>query len=245
MKKIILSLIAVLLITTLSAQADDSFDELEGIFNFYFVDAQNGKPLEGGEVIFEEIGDFTTDKNGKISVEFEDTEDKFYKITFAKAGYIKVGFDVEMQAGTFIKNQFSVSKKLQDEDLRIVLEWGKNPKDLDAHLVKKGGYHISYRNMKKAGENALLDIDDTKSYGPETITVFHLDKKGKYEFYIQDYTNKNNKKSKKLSKSKAIVRVYSQSGLIETFETPKKKKGTIWEVFEIKNGAIKSVNKIK
>ncbi len=41
---------------------------------------------------------------------------------------------------------YSISPTLPADNLRVVLDWGDEPQDLDAHFVKRGGYHVSYHD---------------------------------------------------------------------------------------------------
>ncbi|WP_447315671.1 YfaP family protein [Klebsiella michiganensis] len=54
------------------------------------------------------------------------------------------------------------------DSMRVVLGWGSSPSDLDSHMVYPGN-HIFFDH--KLGDNGNLDVDDTDSYGPETITL--------------------------------------------------------------------------
>ncbi|MBK6681726.1 MAG: hypothetical protein IPG53_17880 [Ignavibacteriales bacterium] len=90
---------------------------------------------------------------------------------------------MEVMAGTIIRNRYSISPKMPLGYLRVVLDWGDSPRDLDAHLVKTNGYHISYRNMMVSADGvAKLDRDDLDGQGPETITATSIDKNGEYLF---------------------------------------------------------------
>ena len=53
------------------------------------------------------------------------------------------------------------------EGLRVVLTWGKTPDDLDSHMI----FLATTLLENKTGTDAELDVDDTDSYGPETITL--------------------------------------------------------------------------
>ena len=129
--------------------------------------------------------------------------------------------------------------------MRIVLSWGAWPEDLDSHLftpydssLGDEGYHIFYSNQTDAaGDN--LDVDDTTSYGPETITI-PVVKDGLYKYYVVDYSNcsHGSPTSFDMSNSGAVVNVYTSSGLVATFHVPTGQSGVIWEVFEIRNGQI-------
>lgn len=64
---------------------------------------------------------------------------------------------------------YAISPVMENLDgLRVVLTWGKTPEDLDSHMIFPGN-NIFFGNQK--GTDAELDVDDTDSYGPETITL--------------------------------------------------------------------------
>lgn len=141
--------------------------------------------------------------------------------------------------------QINASPRLAEGEVRIVLTWGATPQDLDSHLFTPydnvfgdNTYHIWYGNKQDAVGNNL-DVDDTTGYGPETMTIPML-KNGLYKYYVADFTNcsDNNPTSYEMSASGAMVNVYTSNGLTATFTVPANVSGVIWEVFEIRNGAI-------
>ncbi|MEL7658086.1 MAG: hypothetical protein AAGU75_19505, partial [Bacillota bacterium] len=96
-------------------------------------------------------------------------------------------------------------------------------------------YHIWYGHMSDANANNL-DVDDTTSYGPETMTINHLGS-GLYKYYVADYTHcsSGDPASYAMSESDATVSVYTNLGLVASFHVPANRSGVIWEVFEINN----------
>ena len=223
---------------------DDSFSELEGKLSMYFLNALNAKPIKDADVVINNIGNFSTDRNGRI--QFTAPDDPFARIPVkvSKSGYVNTDFTLELKAGTIIMNRFSLSPEIPIRHVRMVLDWGESPRDLDAHLEKQNEYHISYRNKKRTKDGtAMLDPDDTNGFGPETITVTSLDYNGKYEYRIEDFSNRN-KKSDKLSKSGAEVKVYAKGRMMHHFKVPANQRGNNWIVFRIKNNEIISINTI-
>ena len=75
------------------------------------------------------------------------------------------------------------------------------------------------------------------------IDEFTSDANGKYEYRIEDFTNRN-KKSDKLSKSGAEVKVYAKGRMMYHFKAPVNQRGNNWTVFKIKNNEIISINTI-
>jgi uncharacterized protein YfaP (DUF2135 family) len=129
--------------------------------------------------------------------------------------------------------------------LRIVLDWDKSPADLDLHLVKSGGYHISYHNTIVASDgSAQLDRDDQDGYGAETITINRTDNNAVYTCYVHDYSNSSKNNSRYLSRSKAVVRVYNNNELTDTFYIPRDVKGNKWTVFQIRNATVEGVMRV-
>ncbi|MCB5249914.1 MAG: hypothetical protein LHW49_02015 [Candidatus Cloacimonetes bacterium] len=227
-------------------RTQDAFDELEfGELNLYFFNAINGEPIVNATVTLDGIGQFLTDKYGRIS--FEPLEDNYMQeVSFRSSGYINSVFDIEIRVGTIFFNRYSISPVMDINYFRVVLDWGKSPRDLDAHFEKKGQYHISYRNTKVLADGrGQLDRDETNGYGPETITVTHVKQDAQYEYFVHDYTNRNNRNSTNLSKSKATVKVYGNNQLLKVYQVPEKQKGSRWSVFRIENGEIVGINQVE
>jgi len=221
---------------------DEALRELElEELSLLFTDALTGKSIPDALVQIKGIGKFSTDTHGYVYFQIPEV-DGYYSVTFQKKGYITSTFDIETVVGSIFFNRFSVSPKMPIEYIRIVVDWGETPSDLDAHLVKKNNYHISYRNKKVSDDReANLDRDDTNSFGPETITINKVDENAEYSYFIHDYTNRNKGRSTKLSDSKACVKVYGEGDkLLKKYEIPRGSNGIFWKVFKIKNGEIES-----
>src|SRR5699024_7590317 len=92
-----------------------------------------------------------------------------------------------------------------------------------------------------------LDLDDTSSYGPETVTVLKHVTNGTYTYNVFNYSGwtvtDDNKMD--LAKSSAKVEVYKGSSLVKTYNVPTNKEGNMWKVFEIVDGEIKDINRIE
>jgi len=223
---------------------DDAFNEMGGKLSLHFFDAITGKPIPNGTVNIEKIGDFSTDLGGTVQFNIPDQDDA-YKVVFTKDGYIESTFKIEIVVGTIFFNRFSVSPQMPVENLRIVLDWNQSPRDLDAHFIKQGKYHISYRNMRVSSDKiTILDRDDMDGFGPETITSTKIDKDAVYYYLVHDYSNRNNPQSNLLSKSKATIKVFGNNQLLYVFQIPKEISGTTWSVFKIVDGKIMPINQI-
>ena len=229
---------------TMLAAMDDEMEALEnGKLVLRFVNAENANPVESATINIEGVGEFTSDMQGKVLIEPQ--PDKVYALHFSKPGFITATYNFEIVAGTIFRNRISVCQEIDFGSLRVVLDWGKNPADLDAHIVKEGDYHISYQNMHISNDGtAKLNRDDRKGFGPESITVKSIDNAAAYTFYVKNFSDANSPNSKALSKSKAMVRVYGNNQLLKSYSIKPDQKGTTWMVFTIMNGKIADKNQV-
>lgn len=222
---------------------EDLENEMEDKITLRFFNALNGKPITNADVFIEDIIEGKTDFEGKIL--FDIPEDKTYLINFSHPNYVNSILKLEVIVGTIFNNRFSISPLLPIGSLRVVLDWGNKPSDLDAHLIKQNDYHISFRNMKTNRDNsAMLDRDDLDGYGPETITVKNINNNSEYKYFIHNYTNKDASETKDLSNSKARVLVFGDNRLLQQIEINKNITGKFWNVFKIANGQIILINEI-
>lgn len=223
----------------------DAFNEMEGELTLYFFNALNGEPIEKAQVTIDGVGEYTTDDAGRVFFPIPE-EDGKYRVRFQHTGFISPTLKIEIMAGSLFFNRFSISPRMAPGTVRIVLDWGKKPPDLDAHLVKENTYHISYRDMSSYQDGvAKLDRDDRNGFGPETITIKRIDPAGTYTFYVHNYSDRHGPMSKSLSKSRARVLVYGgDNQLLHTFQVPQESSGIYWKVFDIRDGLIQPVNRI-
>ena len=233
----------------LNMNSEDVFGELDGYLTLRFFDAVEGTSIENATINIEGIGTFSSDETGKVT--FPQNENGFprkdgvYPATFQKDGYIKTPFNVEIKLGSLFHNRYSISPELNAKFIRVVLDWDKSPKDLDAHFIKENGYHISYRKMRISEDGmAELDRDARNGFGPETITIKEIQKSNKYYYLIHDYSNQGKDNSTRLSSSKGSIKIYADGKLYDTITIPNTGTGTIWNVFNIENGKINIINKI-
>ena len=171
----------------------------------------------------------------------------YYTAELSAAGYITAFISVYSLGGQDTGNQnASISPVLAAGEVRIVLTWDNAPADLDTHLTgpttSGPRFHVAYYALTvNDGSVASLDVDDTSSYGPETVTITSQIA-GVYRYYVHDFTNDGTNPSLALSNSGAQVKVYNSSGLAATFNIPANQGGTIWEVFELSGSTITPIN---
>ena len=149
----------------------------------------------------------------------------------------------------FFTYNFSMSPMLEGEQIRMVLNWGATPNDLDSHLltpeIEGNTHHIFYSNTGSytAVPYAKLDTDDTNGYGPETITINQLFA-GTYTYYIKNYSGGGSG----LKNSNAVVQVYNgESCAANIIEVPTDTNGLFWHVCDIDGatGDVTVVNQIQ
>lgn len=124
-----------------------------------------------------------------------------------------------------------------ETETRIVLTWGRDPWDLDSHLigptVGDGQFHTWYADTVYLYEDVLiadLDLDDVSSYGPETTTIRQV-MPGTYTFYVHNFSRTGT-----LATSEAKIEVYkgNVSEPTEVYAVPSETGDALyWIVFEM------------
>lgn len=172
------------------------------------INAQTGGGVSGAELeITPTQGDVITERStagGRYTVTLPDGN---YTVRIRCNGFVEEEFTLVVHRA--ISNQnFTISPQLAEGEIRIVLEWGASPSDLDSYLEGStdSGVRVntSFHNKQVVRDGnviAQLDVDDTNGYGPETTTIY--DPNGVYEFYVVDYTQ-----SGTMSNSGATVKIY-------------------------------------
>ncbi len=245
-----------LLILILSFSSFAQKDKMKGILDdemelmesdkqtLRFFDSQTGEPLPDATITIKDIGEYTTDSEGKVR--FPNQPDGYLSVVFKKEGYITTDFEVEIVADMIFFNRFSMSPKIDLGTMRIVLDWSDSPADLDAHLVKENNYHISFRDTQVLSDGTgQLDRDDMDGYGPETITITDIDDNASYEYFVHNWTDRSQSSSGRLGGSKATVKVFANNEFLGTVEVPRGPRGTKWSVFKIIGGEFKITNEIR
>jgi hypothetical protein len=170
-----------------------------------------------------------------------------YSVTAAVPEYVQGIITGISVGGTEVANQDVLLSPVGSEnEIRIVLSWGEHPSDLDSHLYGPNGnggrFHINYRSKGSldSAPNAGLDVDDTSSFGPETITVTRQHD-GRYRYSVHHYGG-----SGTISRSGAVVQVYRGSTLLGRFEPPSggSGQGDVWNVFELEGRNLRPINNI-
>ena len=197
-------------------------------------DSDSGNPVPDANVNIDEKWDVSTDEAGKASVPNE-VPDGEHSIVVTKGNtYVPTSGHFTLQNDDIISTpQISVPKAVDYSRIKIVLDWGEWPYDLDSHILSSSA-HVFFVNMSQ--ENLNLDRDDTSSYGPETVTIREPKASETYRYYVFNYSDEGRTDSSRLSNSGARVKVFLDNDFVKEFNVPQDKEGLLWHVFDIKNG---------
>ncbi len=187
-----------------------------------------------GEVVATAV----TDESGHYTLELPLGN---YTVLASKEGCIPVVINIASTAGGLENQNGSITPIANGNVYRVVLTWGETPSDMDSHMVGPDAqgrtFHVNFGSGGVPGPDGTyicnLDVDDTNSYGPETIT---LDPQAgcTYYYYVERYSDDGT-----MSGSGATVRVYRGDTLLATFNVPTNRgNGAYWNVFAVKDGEI-------
>lgn len=198
--------------------------------------------IANAEVILQKNGEKSasniTNAQGRTTVESNANDSAENLLIIKKAGYSTLVAKCPCDGMTYALSP--VLKNLNS--MRIVLNWGKSPSDLDSHLSYKN-QHIYWD--KKQGLSANLDVDDTDSYGPETVTIEKRLENQYYVYSVHDFSDRESPDTRNLANSQAKVMVYAGESLIRSYYVPTGKAGNLWTVFRISpEGEIQDINQI-
>jgi hypothetical protein len=181
----------------------------------------------------------STDVHGQARLATSVADDEDTLIIVKKTGYSTLVAKCPCQGMTY-----ALSPVMHALDgMRVVLTWGETPADLDSHLAYSGN-HVFFE--KKSGDDANLDVDDTTSFGPETITLQRKHFGTSYVYAVHDYTDKDYPGRSSMSESGAKVFVYVGASLVRTYAVPPHKAGNLWTVFRLSgDGDFEDINTVR
>lgn len=211
------------------------------------IDIRKGKNTTSGDI----VKSITADDNGNYEVELPGGN---YTMELSKEGYVKTETNILAIGEETRTNQNATMSPvgLLEDDLRVVLTWGEEPRDIDSHFTGPTAdgnrFHVYYssKSYKDDYNDVSLDRDDVSSYGPETVTVIKQIENGTYTYGVHNYTDRSLDEDNKfnLSKSQATVKVYKGDQLLSTYNVPIDREGNVWRVFEIRDGEIVPINQM-
>jgi len=164
------------------------------------------------------------------------------KLEYNKQGFIQAKKTINVIADIALGGHadIAMSPKMTNNEWRAVVKWGEKPADLDTY-GKFGYTHVSYYQLdrKSQGMRAILEHDDTSSYGPETLYMKGLGNcrggsECDFKYQINDYGENGNMKDV----SNAEVTLYTGDRVAGTWKIADCKdtvsrNGNWWHVFTI------------
>ncbi len=231
-----------------------SSDTDTGTVSGTVADALTGLPVEGALLLFlsgwnassaaGSAGQCVTDSAGGFSISLPPG---YYTAVLSRAGYISTSLSTEVFSGENTPLHGALSPNQAKNQIRVVLTWGAEPADLDAHLngILSDGrrfhvYHSCTEVCLSSVTIATLDHDCDTSYGPETITLY-VPSSGTFRFSVHNYTYRKDTSGNNLANSGALAAVYRGSTLVGVFPVPNK-YGSVWNVFEVRSGLVVPLN---
>ena len=247
----------------------------DGIAKGKIIDALNGENIEAvtlkvrkgvdskeGTVIVTEY----SDGDGEFSFDLPAGN---YTVEAVADGYISIYFELlVLGKETKLNQNASMTPNIQTGEVRIILSWGDKPGDLDSHLIipsmegSSSEYHVYWgmRGLQYSAPYTKLDVDrsdlasstagTTLKSGPETITIYES-KVGLYHYYVHNFSEddeigRRGSIQGSLADSRAIVKIYTSTGLFKSFTVPSNGIGNYWDVFTYDGGTgdITSINRI-
>ena len=127
--------------------------------------------------------------------------------------------------------------------MRIDLTWGASPSDLDLHMwaphdgcEDQNPFHLFYPDVgigHGCYNQFALTLDDTSSYGPETIMIWEPMIDLDYHILVHDYSNHMscNPPCYQMSNSANLKVVATTSDTYREFHMPVGTSATQWDVF--------------
>jgi len=264
MKKIYILIVITLALISCTTKTDGYLGEPTAfvpnseVVSGSIVDSQTGRGLALATISFTLDQSATTGVNAQYHT-ITDQSGNFsmnnlpygnYNVIIELSGYFtRIINDVEVANGQIQLTPQTIVQQPAADSYRIVLTWGSTPSDLDAHFTGPTSagsrFHIYFGNKTSSGASSNLDVDDTSSYGPETVTITSL-VDGTYRYSVHNFTNQTTSGGSGIASSPTKVEIYNHYGLMQSFTAPTfTGNGNTWRVFElVASGTNVSINSI-
>lgn len=205
--------------------------------------AATGSPIGAAEVcVLSRDSCDTTDSQGNYLI--NNIPEGIYTVEAQADGFVSAEEEIEIEEDVTTGLNFALTPPLASGQLRAILTWGEDPRDLDSHLwlPTANPYHVLWTDRGDCSvfPFACLDVDDTSGFGPETLTISERED-GTYVYAVYLYNGEGT-----INTSQAKVQVYNNSGLVQEFTPPSTGNGRWWHVFNVNGstGVLTPVNTI-
>jgi hypothetical protein len=173
-------------------------------------DAFTGSFLANASVTAGSINQFSSSTDGKAT--FANLQSGVTSITVSANGYENSTRSPLLACGDnsmgVALNPTTGQGALTASQVRVILNWGQNPEDLDAHLTgpepgltasssnDADRFHVAWYNQASTDSIAVLDVDDVDSFGPETVTISppagqSILRPGVYRYSVHHYSGES------------------------------------------------------
>ncbi len=207
-------------------------------------DCTFGEPAVTGE----------TDGDGRFETELPDG---YYTAVAEKDGFVPARLTFlcggEEQEHLLYSTAFAGEGAPETGDVwTVMLTWeasGQEAPDLDSSLFtpekKEQGDRNCINTVNRTDGKGAAFLRDGRGENTCELIRISAPGKGSYKYYVTNYTDllAGENESERLAQSGAKVSVCRNGELVETFDVPQK-AGTVWEVFELRNGSLVPVQEM-
>lgn len=181
----------------------------------------------------------------------------YLNVTIFRSTTLKILKDDYIEIEVKIDKKFSIDEEnivinlgrlplIKNKSHAYVLTWGSQPSDLDTHMfVFDENFiqldHISFQQHSGYNSTVSLDVDDTSSFGPETLTITEFNNDAYYLYTIHNYSDQGNIgrwNYDNLTK----INIIENNKLYTIQPHANEYDGSWWDVFVIHNGKIYITN---
>ncbi len=113
--------------------------------------------------------------------------------------------------------------------------------------LSEGEYCVTFSYADEKADLCCVGMDlKKKKRDQDKMMVIKPDKEGQFKYFVVDRRgiDSGNPMTYELSSSEAVVKVYDKDGLVASYQAPVGNAGTVWEVFEVRNGRILPLNNL-
>ena len=218
------------------ARLQVDLESLLGVLLVNVVDAQSGEQVSDAWVEVPE-GERLTGAGIRIYL-----PEGTHLLTAQATGFCLGERSFDVVAGAESQVSIPLSKHLvAGEMARVILDWGDNPRDLDAHVLFEEAQSAPTESHVFFGHRlgidvdgapfAELDIDYLYSEGFETITLYQQ-KAATFRYFVHHYAGDG-----ALATSQASVAVATRGCKRKTYTVPEDCSGRYWSVVDLRGEA--------
>jgi hypothetical protein len=210
--------------------------------------ALTGEPIAGATIRVDGAsGSATSGSNGRFELSGAPAGTQTLRTT--ASGFVTETRTITIPSGGTTDQAIALTPARAGGEITLVLTWGSQPRDLDAHLSgpdRSGGrFHLYFANPQAPVPSpyATLDVDDRESNGPETVTIAKDPTTGQFVAGEYRYWVHNFSTTPEFDVSGARVTVNSGGSQLASLDVPGGGAGLdIWKVVNLNIDAAGNVS---